>query len=106
VKRALTEAAIYEIMAEALLSGRLGPGAKLGEAQAARAMTHLPLVETRLHARRKQIAATDVERALRASLRRIDGRGASAPRVARRARGGASARNSRHGATSARRSTR
>ena len=31
MKRALTEAAIYEIMAEALLSGRLGPGAKLGE---------------------------------------------------------------------------
>jgi len=31
VKRALTEAEIYEIMAEALLSGRLGPGAKLAE---------------------------------------------------------------------------
>jgi len=31
VKRPLAEAAVYEIMAEALLSGRLGPGAKLGE---------------------------------------------------------------------------
>ncbi|HKU88044.1 MAG TPA: GntR family transcriptional regulator [Casimicrobiaceae bacterium] len=31
MKRPLAEAAVYEIMAEALLSGRLGPGAKLGE---------------------------------------------------------------------------
>ena len=59
-------------------------------AQAARAMiTHLSLVETRLRAPRMPIPAPDVERSLRAGMRSRDGGGASAPRLARKARGSA-----------------
>ena len=60
-------------------------------ALAARAMiTHLSLVETRLRAPRMPIAAPDVERALRAGLRSRPGGAASAPALARTARGSGS----------------
>ena len=67
-------------------------------------------VETRLRARRTQIAATDVEQALRASLRRHDGRAVPVSRVARK-RGDdasvpASRRNAGNGSTSVRKAAR